>query len=361
VKRWVALFAACSLHPPPEDPADRLAAVSERAEAAYRAGKLVVAARLYEALAEAIPGEPALEIRLGEIAARRHDDAAAEGFYGAAVTLDPDEAAPRYALASVYLNEGRLDDALDAFRAAEERGSDEDRVPSLRIRAALALARDRLQQARSLYLALRPDDEGACVGLGVIATRLGDTDEALAWFARAPRSAVSLYDRAIVEEQLGRHDAAIADGAAAIQLDPELLPAQTNLALALAAAGRAADAERLLAATVTLHPTYLPARGDLGALRLARGALDDAETDLRAVTAAAPGVAAYHFDLALVFLRGERWTDARAELVKTLELDPANDRARRDLRWLDGKRAGELTGDAPPVASIAPRAADLAF
>ncbi len=97
--------------------------------------------------------------------------------------------------------------------------------------------------------------------------------------------------------------------------------------------GDLARARELLVALLSVEPTHEAALRRL--VELTEGAGDHA-AEARA-----------RFDLAEVYLAHEEWELSRAEYLRTLELDPRNDRARNRVKRLDTILNGERPGGGP--------------
>ncbi len=278
---------------------------------------------------------------------RRHHDAEAEGHLRAALELRPDAAGVRLALAATLVRQRRDDEARRELAAASER---ESRL-AVRLRATLALRAGRSEQAAALFASV-----GDKVGLGVVAASRGDLRVALALLDEAareqPRSALVRHDRALVLERLGQAARAADEARLAVALDPYFPAARVGLAGALHAAGRPEEAAQELAAAATRFPAYAPARANLGALLLVLGEPASAVTELDAAAALAPELPEVPFNLGLAWFRLGDLARARAAFARVLELDPAHAAARRNLRWLDGRRAGQLVGDELPAVVV---------
>jgi Flp pilus assembly protein TadD len=139
-------------------------------------------------------------------------------------------------------------------------------------RGEVAAGRAHLERA----VELDPDDARAAYNLGVFHERAGDHAQALIW-----------YRRAAAEEPRARY-------------------------------------RRSLALTAN----------ELGIARFRAGEGAEAEALLREAIAAAPDFASPHFNLAVVLMDAGRADEARAELERTLALDPAHDKARAKLASL---------------------------
>lgn len=305
-----------------------------------------------------------LAARLGGAteAYRRHHDTDAESLFRAALAEAPATLAGRIrlALAATLLRQRRDDEAArELSAAARELDGASDRGV-VRLKATLALHARRLDQAEALFAALAladASDVQAQVGLACVQVGRGDGRGALVFLDRAaalaPRRGLVYYDRALAWDALGERENAVADARTAVTLDPEHVEARTNLAALLARAGRPAEAEAELQTAVARFPSSATAHGNLGALLYLRGASGPAAAELEAAVARAPGQTAFHFDLGLTYFALGNLARAKAAFERVLALDPANQGARRNLRFIDGKQRGLIRGDELPVGSVA--------
>jgi len=310
------------------------------------------------------PGPGTLAARLGGAseAYRRHRDTDAENLFRAALAEAPATLVGRIrlALAATLLRQRRDDEAArELAAAARELDGAADRSV-VRLKATLALHARRLDQAEALFAALAAADAldvQAQVGLACVQVGRGDARGALVFLDRAaalaPRRGLVYYDRALAWDALGERENAVADARTAVTLDPEHVEARTNLAALLARAGRPAEAEAELATAVARFPSSATAHGNLGALLYLRGVPGAAAAELEAAVARAPGLPAFHFDLGLAYFALGDLARARAAFERVLALDPANEGARRNLRFIDAKQRGLIHGDELPAGSIA--------
>ncbi|HKA88953.1 MAG TPA: tetratricopeptide repeat protein [Haliangiales bacterium] len=269
--------------------------------------------------------------------------------------LAEDNAYARLWLAVALVQDRRLAEAADELARAED-GWRNGALPRLatRLRATLALEAGRLAQAERLYAELaRAGDGRARVGLAVVRARGGDWPAALveldAAAAALPGAAIVYYDRALAHHALGDAPAALADAERAVAIDPLYPEARNNLAALYIDAGRLESAGLWLEQTVALAPDYAAAWGNLGAVRLLQDDVPGAIAALRRAVERAPSAPEHALNLGIAFLRSGDVDAARRELRRALSLDPANEAARRTLRFLEGKEKGQLFGD-PPIA-----------
>lgn len=331
-----------------------------RADKAMGAGDLDGAADIYRDVAHRDPRSLPALLGLAVVAERKHLDGEAERWLRSAITVSPELIGARYRLVASLLRQRRIADARKEYQDAQapEHGGPGDERTQLRLKGAIALREGQATQAAALFdelIELAPDDASGWLGLAVSLAVAGDDDEALAKldkaFALAPRSPVAYYDLALVRYHKKQLDLAVAAGREAVKLDPWFLPARNNLAAALLSLSKTDDAKQILADAIALRPTYAPAHNNLGIVLLAAGDDAGAARELELAVHHAPRVAAFHENLGLAYFRLKRYDDARAEFQAVVTLDASNGDAARNLRWLDGLKAGTISGTELPASS----------
>lgn len=274
------------------------------ADAFRAAGNVRAAAAAYAAIWRADPQCGVAAFQLGTLALQAGDAQAALPVLVAARDLDPDSAEIRNNLGAAYKDLRQFALAEAEFRAA--RRLDPDNVPALANLGEIAQQRGDLPLAATLFaqaLELDPEDAETAKSLGDVlldreqwlgaeecylharrlnygATQRADGDEfaeldllSRVGLARLKQekleSAETLFrlilDRrpalaeihanlSFVLERQGKIDEAIAAGQEAVRLKPELHLAYNNLAIALRAAHRFAEARELLATALEQRP-----------------------------------------------------------------------------------------------------------
>ena len=194
-----------------------------------------------------------------------------------AIQLDPEVEEARINLELLQNGAAKAFPALVAVKAqlVNEPGNIE-----LRLRAAALLVTVlRPQEAGINYqqvLAQNPNEPRALTGLGVLAARAGQEEEAINLLERAVaadgKSGDARCQLGAVLEQLGRATEALAHYEAAVQAQPELEQAWSSLGLLHAKSGRMADALGALARAARLRPAdaEIQMRAGLAAANLQR-------------------------------------------------------------------------------------------
>ncbi|MDA0702779.1 MAG: tetratricopeptide repeat protein [Proteobacteria bacterium] len=166
-----------------EEPADhpslpgRLTAKDAFAKAMedYRAGRHGDAARLFEALVEAVPEHAAACENLGVARQALGDAAGAEEAYRKAAEIDPRNASPHFNLGTLLGALLRTEEAVECYRAAVERDPGHASALNNLGIALCDLGRyDEAQVAISRAIATKPDHPAAHMQLGVLRLLRGD-------------------------------------------------------------------------------------------------------------------------------------------------------------------------------------------
>lgn len=130
-------------------------------------------------------------------------------------------------------------------------------------------------------------------------------------------------------------DAAEAAYRRALELDPSLANALTNLGNLTFKRGRQVDAEAFYRRALAIDPEQPEAHYNLGFLLYDRGAGSDAIESFKRALASDPSFADAHFNLAMAYQDADRGLDARPHWEAYLRLDPDSqwaEIARRHLR-----------------------------
>ena len=197
-------------------------------------------------------------------------------------------------LGLLLLEEGRVDQAMEHFRAA---------------------------------VAARPAAPKAHVNLGVGLATLGRRDEALAEYETAvrldPRLALAHYNLGLELAERGRLDEAMARYEEAIRLDPAYAPPRVNLGLLLANRERFADAIVQYRTALALDPSLHAAYNNLAVALERTGAIDEAVDAYRTAVRMQPSDPRARFNLGAVLLARGDATGAATQYREVVRLDPA--------------------------------------
>jgi tetratricopeptide (TPR) repeat protein len=263
-----------------------LAARLKLAEALLESGQSDEAAKAYQTLVQQYPDSAEAHYGMGRIYARRQEFAAAAQSYGEACKMFPTYGAAHYALAMVYRQLGQKDKAQEQLRIYER---NKNIVPP-------------------------------------VEDPLRDEMRAL------DSSAVSYVERGVFLDQVGRTEDAIRATERAVELDPKLVLAHTNLISLYGRTGNLEKAEQHYRAVMALNPEQFPkAHYDYGLLLMARGRFQEAEEAFRRATQIDPSYAEAHNNLGYLLERQGKLPEALAEYRKALESKPDYRRAHFNL------------------------------
>lgn len=297
----------------------------------------------------------------------------AEAAYRNAARLAPRDARWPHLLGYLYQQTGRFEDAIRALETARSLAP-EQRVLEVRLAEAY-LALNRLTDARALFERIAASFPAvARQGLGEVALRLGQFDEAISHFQfvleRAPAATSVHYRLAMAYRGLGRldrarwhlerrgsgtvwaadpvvdalqalvrgerallmlgrraYEAGQFDAAAdafrrAIEAAPESPSAHVGLGLALAQLSEVEAARAEFQRALALDPGDVAAHAGLGQLLVRQGRDGEAVDHLRAAFEAAPADAAVRANLVRALLRLGRDEAAIEVLERAMSADP---------------------------------------
>jgi tetratricopeptide (TPR) repeat protein len=229
------------------------------AYALHQAGRYADAARVYQALLERDPDDPAALHLFGALHQQCGHSARAIELIGRAIALRPEVADFHANLAEAQRALGQHEQAVASCRAA---------------------------------LCLRPDYPEALNNLG------------------------------LTLHELGRHDEAISQFEAALALQPDFALAQNNRATALRALGQTSEAVEAYRAALALDPTLGQAHANLGQLLADQSQLVEGLAHCREAVRHQPDLAAGHNNLGNVLRALARWAEAEAAYAEALRLQP---------------------------------------
>lgn len=209
---------------------------------------------------------------------------------------------------------------------------------------------ERATVAFSHALEFDPDFPEALNGLGIVARREGELDDARWRFERAVRLAPDFAEgHANLGETLlaaGREEAGADALRAALRIDPDLADARQNLARALLRRGldapdraaRWAEARREYLHLLEAAPDRAAAHHDLAFMDYVEGRFDRAEAGYRRAAELEPGSHEALHGHCISLVRLARCDEAVRACTRCLEVSPGADACRTSLR---GARACE--------------------
>lgn len=239
----------------------------------FELGRNDEALACFRAAVELRPKLAAAQFSLAAALLRRGDGdgrAEAEEALQRAIAARPDFVKARITLAGLWIDAGRIDDALPQLDAALRVRPDD--AAALFARGNAQLAQGRLPEAIASLrrsVAANASEPGAAHNLGIALWRNGETDEA----ARTFRQVIAAH--------------------------PRFVPAQLQLGELLLALDRAPEAVAVLRQATTLAPTDAAALNTLGVALMQSGEPAAATESFRAAVRAQPDLAVARDNLAL--------------------------------------------------------------
>ena len=302
----------------------------DRAVAAQDAGNAVEAMRLYREAIEFDPRNAAARFNLGLLLLDEgRADAAEAEFREAARLRDPFPEA-WVALGDALEVQGK---DIEALLALEHAISQRDGYEGALLNAAALLKKlGRPEDAEPMYrraIAVSQATAGALNDLGTVLLLLGRREEAEGCFRQVvqhePAVAIGYSNLANALRELGRNAEAEASARDALRLDATLPEAHFNLGNALQAQGRATDSVASLQRAIELRPAYGAAHNSLGNSLKDFGRLEEAEAS---------------FLRALALDANDR--DARSNYLLLLNYTASHSREKLHSEHLDWARRHEL-------------------
>ena len=222
-----------------------------------------------------------------------HDD---DSLYSYVLDYSPQAWWVQYDFGDILADEGRIDDAVVHYQAAEAGEPDDVDVVDIQQNLGNALfSLGRVDEAVAHYekvLRQQPDNVAVRDNLGLAYAQLGRRDDALAAFsavlAADPSDAVANNELGRAAAEHGERDQAVAYYRAALEETPDFAEAHVNLADTLQAMGQLDEAVAEYRIALQLEPGNAAAHNNLAAALLEKGMVDDAITQLRAALQANP-------------------------------------------------------------------------
>ena len=136
----------------------------------------------------------------------------------------------------------------------------------------------------------------------------------------------------------GRFDEALVQYGKALEIDPEFIEAEKNLAVALADVGRGDEALAHFRKVLEIHPDFVEARDNLGRLLAGRGQFDEAVVQFRKALEIDPDYAEAHDDLGQALFQQGMPDEAAEQFRKAVEIKPDFAEAHNNLALVLVKR-----------------------
>jgi tetratricopeptide (TPR) repeat protein len=316
---------------------------------AFQQGEVAAAKPLFEAVIAAQPDLVAPWLYLAEIALQQGNAAEARQRADHVVQLNRSPAGLS-ALGRALMVEGRHAEAAAAFRGALEQVPEANRLHyllgmALRAQGDFQTAADQLALAGPVGVKL-PEPLEPVLAAHRGGQRIPRLEGDLALRAGRARDAVAAYQRALaakpndaeVHARLAVAQAADGDGAGAerslrraIELEPAATSALLNLGLLLAQTGRPAEALGHLRELLAIDPRNVTANREVGAILAAQGEREAALQHLLPVVGVEPADEESRFRTAVLLVDLGRFAEARDLLRQGLEIDPQAVRLGRAL------------------------------
>jgi tetratricopeptide (TPR) repeat protein len=264
------------------------------------------------------------------------EPAEAVRFLTAAVALRPDSPGAHFNLGNALSAQGKLDDAIAAYRQAI--ALDPKYAPA-HTNLGLALSKQgKVDEAIAKYrqaIHIDPTDAHAHAGLGSALDKQGKMDEAIAEYRQAialdPKDAPAHHNLGLALAEQGKLDEAIAEFRQAIALDPKYAPAHHNLGLALTKQGKVDEAIAKYRQAIALDSKCALPHSNLGAALLKQGKMDEAIAEYRQAIHIDPKDALARNNLGVALAKQGKVDEAIAEFRQTIALDPKDAPAHANL------------------------------
>jgi tetratricopeptide (TPR) repeat protein len=221
------------------------------------------------------------------------------------VKKSPDSYGVRNNLGNAYRNQGRMDEAIEEFRAA---------------------------------LRLKPNFVEAHNNLGLTYVDKGLLDTAIQRFKKAlylkPDYAEAHNNLGLAYTKQGATDEAVEELILALRLKPDFVEARNNLGLAYFAQGRTEGAIREFRLALSLSPESVSIHTNLGIAYSRQGRIDDAIEQYKQALMLNPDSAETHFNLGIAYRDKGLTSTAIREFEKGLKIKPDDEVARGILKEL---------------------------
>jgi tetratricopeptide (TPR) repeat protein len=279
-------------------------------------------------------------LRAGMANERTGDHKGAERLYRRGLTIEPNNVDILNSLGWTLFQDGRSAEAVAELRHALKLDADYIKAHN---NIALALVElGQLDEAAAHWkksLELEPQPE-IYSDYGFTMARLGRPQDALAAYEKAleldPNCASAHFNLGVVSIQAGKFDEAESHYRAALRARPNA-ETYNGLGFVLVAQGRFDEAVDQFKKAIEVNPEYAPAYNNLAETLAKQGKLDDAAFYYDASLKQRPS-ASVHTELGIVLRKLGRREDAAEEFRAALALDPGQQKARRNLNALTGKR-----------------------
>lgn len=313
--QWIEMKKALPLH---------AQTLSFEGMLALQRGDAARAREVAQLLLAAAPDNPRVLMMAGQAEHLLGAMQQAEATLAKVVQLTPEAAAPRRLLATVHLETGQSDKALQTLKPLLSPKVGDAQAQALAGRAQL-IAGDVKSAQASFAQALKLDPNDKQVRTSLALSRLGKGNEALNELADiAKTDDGSTADLAIISARMARRE--LDEALAAVNT---LAAKQPKLPLADVLRGRialmrqdAGLATQAFEAALAKDPTHYPAVASLSALDLAQGKPDSAKARFEALLKRDPNHAQAKLSLAALAARGGQADEAQKLLTQAVSDNP---------------------------------------
>lgn len=262
------------------------------------------------------------------------DNARAAVNFQNAIQLRPGEAEPHYLIATAFLNQVRLREAILSLRKATELKPD---YPEAQLRLAELMIRTRNEQLTKdaegriqKLLTGHPGDNDSLFLLAAAQMQLGKREDAEKYLEdvlqKSPKHLRSAVALAMIKVSANELDAAEEILKKAVAMAPDSSEAAAALAMLYMHTGKTAEAERLFRSAAAINPKNAQALNGLALLQMKTGNLAGAEQTYKAISEL--GEKQHKLSYAVFLMQQKRQDAAVTELERLVKADP-NDRIAR--------------------------------
>ena len=266
--------------------------------------------------------------------------------YRAAQTLHPEYVAVPVNLGNIFLQLDRLDEAAESFRTAL--AIDKDNPAAHYGLGQVAISRRNYAEAVKYFektLALVPAATRVHYSLAMAYRGLGDSEKAKAHLAQQGTVGIRVADplveglqdlvagerlflsRGKLAFEAQRYAEAAVEFRKAVAAAPESVTARVNLGAALTQLGDLTGAVEQFEAAIRIDPGRANAHYNLAVLLARQNKHDEAVTHLRSAIKVNPDDLTARVLLAQELVKSEHWAEALAEFSRVVDADPNNEAA----------------------------------
>jgi tetratricopeptide (TPR) repeat protein len=305
----------------------------------HQQGHLDQAARIYENLLAADPGNVDALHLLGVVALQKAELPRAIDLISRAIALKPNVAAYHANLAEGYRMQGQFEKGASCCRMALRL---QPQFPGARNNLGLCLQSQGQTQAAidefRQVLRFQPDFAMAHNNLAIALRTLGERAEAVRHFQQALRFAPDLAEAhsnlaQLLHEQR-QPEEALVHCREAVRLRPRFSEAHINLGIVLRSLGRLAEAKACYAEALRINPNLAVAWNNMGQVVQEEGKLDESISWYQRSLQLDPNAVVVRCNLAGVLCEQGKLQDALVHYEWARTVDPAAAEAQNGLGWV---------------------------